>query len=102
MKFEQLTVFVSDHCPTCVDAVSIARSVQNRYPDLEVEIFDIDHEKPRSEVFAIPTYMIDDRIAFLGNPTDEDIERLLGKPTTETAIRSTDPFETPTPSPVRP
>ncbi len=98
MKFERLTVFVSDHCPTCVDAVSIARSVQNRYPDLDVEIFNIDHRKPRSEVFAIPTYMIDDRIAFLGNPTAEDIERLLGKPAADGVIRIANPFETPVPS----
>lgn len=94
MKFERLVVFVSDHCPTCPEALTTARSVQQRYPDLEVEIFNVDERKPRPEVFAVPTYMIDNHIAFLGNPSEEDIEKLLGRPT-DKAMRRVDPFETP-------
>ncbi len=56
----------------------VAEDVRKRFPSVEVEIFNVDRKKPRAEIFAVPTYMLDDRIAFLGNPTDEQIEDLFG------------------------
>jgi hypothetical protein len=77
MSRQLLTVYISDHCPSCIDAKDIARRVREQYPAIEVETFNVDRGRPRSEVFAVPTYMLDDRIVFLGNPTDEQIDRLL-------------------------
>ena len=77
MQVRRLVVFVSDHCPTCPDAREIARKVNERYPWLEVELFNVEEREPRDEVFAVPTYMLDEEIVFLGNPTDRQIEALL-------------------------
>jgi hypothetical protein len=77
MSRQVLTVYISDHCPSCIDAKDIARRVREQYPAVEVETFNVDRGRPRSEVFAVPTYMLDDRIVFLGNPTDEQIDQLL-------------------------
>ncbi len=78
MSDKRFVVYVSDHCPTCPDALMVAEDVRKRYPSVEVEIFNVDRKKPRAEIFAVPTYMLDDRIAFLGNPTDEQIDDLFG------------------------
>ncbi len=80
MNGKRFVVYVSDHCPTCPDALVVAEDVRTRYPSVKVEIFNVDRKKPRAEVFAVPTYMLDDRIAFLGNPTDQQIEGLFGHP----------------------
>ena len=75
---EPFVIYVSDHCPTCPEALLIADRVKKLYPSVDLAVFNVDHEKPRPEVFAVPTYMLADQIAFLGNPTDEQIEELLG------------------------
>ena len=74
---EPFVVYVSDHCPTCPVALLIVERVKQLYPSVEVTVFNVDRERPRPEVFAVPTYMLGDRIAFLGNPTDEQIEELF-------------------------
>ena len=84
MSLHVLTVFISDHCPSCADAKEIASQVRERYPAIDVETFNVDRRRPRTEVFAVPTYMLDDRIVFLGNPTDEQIDRLLNGSGSET------------------
>ena len=77
MQARRLIVFVSDHCPTCPDAVDIAKKVNERYSWLEVELFNVDEEEPQDDVFAVPTYMLDEKIVFLGNPSDEQIAELF-------------------------
>ena len=74
MQAKRLVVFVSAHCSTCPDAVNIARKVNEKYSWLEVELFNVDERKPRDEVFAVPTYMLDEEVGLLGNPSDEQIE----------------------------
>ena len=74
---EPFVVYVSDHCPTCPDALLIAERVKQLFPSVDVTVSNVDQERPHPEVFAVPTYMIGDRIAFLGNPTDEQIVELF-------------------------
>ena len=75
---EPFVVYVSDHCPTCPEALLIAERLKQLYPSVDVTVSNVDQERPHPEVFAVPTYMLGDRIAFLGNPTDEQIEELFG------------------------
>lgn len=77
MQSKRLVVFVSNHCPSCPDALEIAQRVRQRYPGVAVEIFNIDDDEPHPDVFAVPTYMLDDQVVSLGNPTDEQLEQLL-------------------------
>jgi len=73
----RLLVYFSSHCPTCPDSLEVVRRVRQRYPGIGVETFDVDREPPSGEVFAVPTYMFDGAVVFLGNPSDEEIDRLL-------------------------
>jgi hypothetical protein len=44
---------------------------------MEIELRDLNDERRPSQVFATPTYILDERTIFLGNPTrDELIQKL--------------------------
>ncbi len=47
----------------------------SRFPALGVELIDLDEagaEAPR-QVFAVPCYLVGDRVLYLGNPTESDL-----------------------------
>jgi hypothetical protein len=70
-----LKIFVTEHCSGCVEALRIAAEVTHGYPHLGVEVIDIgapDVIVPEA-VFATPTYMLDNRIVSLGNPSPAEV-----------------------------
>lgn len=72
-----LKIFVAAHCFGCSDvALEIAKKYTN---EVAVEIINIDeaHSDIPEEVFATPTYMLNNRIVSLGNPSPDDLERWL-------------------------
>ena len=77
MDAKRLTVWVSRHCPSCPEALVIANRLRHRYPSIEVKTLDVEEQPPDDEVFAVPTYILDGRVVFLGNPTDEQVDNLL-------------------------
>ena len=77
MDAKRLTVWVSRHCGSCPEARAIAERLKVRYPSIEVETLDVEERTPDAEVFAVPTYMLDGRVIFLGNPTQEELEQKL-------------------------
>lgn len=71
-----LAIYISDDCPTCAETKGLARAVSERYPDLDVNLINLSHsgvEWPE-KVFAVPTYVCDDRIIFLGNPSLKELD----------------------------
>jgi len=74
---EELTVFVSDHCFNCKESVVIAEEIKQKYPQIDVNIFNVDRVRPEVDIFAVPTYALNGEIIFLGNPTEQEIENLL-------------------------
>lgn len=75
----ELTVFVSDHCFNCKESLVIAEEIKQRYPDVAVKVFNVDNARPDVDIFAVPTYAFNGKVVFLGNPTDEEIDKLLGR-----------------------
>lgn len=73
----ELTVFVSDHCFNCKESLLIAEEIKQKYPHVAVKVFNVDHTKPDVDIFAVPTYALNGKVVFLGNPTDKEIENLL-------------------------
>jgi alanine dehydrogenase len=71
----RLKIFVAEDCPGCVEARAIATHIEQTYPNLYVEIIDINNDPTAvpEKVFATPTYILDDRVVSLGNPGLEDI-----------------------------
>jgi hypothetical protein len=70
-----LKIFVTEHCPGCGEAQRIAAWVAQDYPHLGVEVIDINTPEiivPET-VFATPTYILDNRIVSLGNPSPAEV-----------------------------
>lgn len=72
-----LKVFITENCSGCDEARRIAAHVEQDYPEIEVEVIDITDSQVAvpDAVFATPTYMLDDRIVSLGNPSSEQVAR---------------------------
>lgn len=70
-----LKIFVTEHCSGCVEALRIAAEVAQNYPQLRVEVIDLNAPEvviPET-VFATPTYMLNNRIVSLGNPGPAEV-----------------------------
>jgi hypothetical protein len=70
-----LKIFVTEHCPGCSEAQRIAARVARDFPHLDVEIIDLNAPEVSvpEVVFATPTYMLDNRIVSLGNPSPAQV-----------------------------
>lgn len=78
-----LKVFITENCPGCDEALKIAAYVEQDYPEITVEVIDIvDSQAVVPEaVFATPTFMLDDRIVSLGNPSSEQVAQWVDEVT---------------------
>jgi len=77
---DELTVFVSDYCFNCKESLVIAEEIKQKYPQVTVRVFNIDSGlRPDVDIFAVPTYALNGKVVFLGNPNDQQIQSLLGR-----------------------
>lgn len=70
----RLEVYVADFCYGCMEARALANEVSTQFPEIEVAIIDLNEpgaERPDA-VFAVPTYLLDGELLWLGNPPRED------------------------------
>jgi hypothetical protein len=72
-----LKIFVRDDCPGCLEAQQVAVQVEQDFPHLTVEIVNMTDPQASvpEAVFATPTYMLNDRIVSLGNPSPAEVAR---------------------------
>ncbi len=82
----RLEIYVADCCYGCTEARALADSISTRFPGLQVEVISLaapGTERPAS-VFAVPTYLLNGELLWLGNPRREDaiaeIQSILEKP----------------------
>ncbi len=62
----------------CERARKIANRVDTEFPNLAVEIVDVDAADPgREDVFAVPTFVLEDRVLSLGNPQESHLEEQI-------------------------
>lgn len=69
----KLDIYISDGCWACQEANHLAEAVSLRVPGATVELRDINASPRPEKVFATPTYVLDGRIIFLGNPSLEEL-----------------------------
>jgi len=75
-----LQIYVASHCPNCDEAVRLARVASRLFPRLLVEVVDLDQSPSEvAEVFAVPTYVLNGRVCFLGNPSEEELCQILAR-----------------------
>jgi len=71
-----LKIYISDDCWSCQETYRIIADISPQFPDVSIEVIDIANDRP-SNVFAVPTYIIDSRVVFLGNPTRAELGHKL-------------------------
>jgi thiol-disulfide isomerase/thioredoxin len=76
-----LKIFIAEHCPGCIEARSTATQIERDNPNFIVQLIDVEDTQANipEEVFATPTYMLNDRIISLGNPGPAEIARWVAE-----------------------
>jgi hypothetical protein len=74
----RLDVVVAPDCRGCDEARAVASEIQERFPDLRVNLVVLDGRRPPPErVVATPTYLLDGTVVSLGNPRLADLVRAI-------------------------
>lgn len=73
----KLHVYVREDCWTCAESHRIVAELAPQFPQLSVELIDIDTPNRPENVFAVPTYVLDGRIISLGNPYRDELRRKI-------------------------
>jgi hypothetical protein len=71
-----LHVYIADDCWSCQETRRIAAEAARQFPHLQIELRDMGQTRP-DDVFAVPTYVLNGRVIFLGNPTREELNQKL-------------------------
>lgn len=74
-----LKIYTMTHCPNCEDTRATAAVIARLVPEIKVELINLDDpsaEKP-SQVFSVPTYIMNGLVLALGNPYVEHLERSI-------------------------
>jgi hypothetical protein len=67
----QLKIFISNDCWSSEESHRIAAETQARFANVEVILIDLQSADRPPDVFATPTYVLDERVISLGNPRRE-------------------------------
>lgn len=73
----KLQVFVSDSCWTCEEAQRVVADISRDFPNVFFELVDIQNVERPAAVFAVPTYLLNGKVIFLGNPTRQELRNTL-------------------------
>jgi hypothetical protein len=71
----QVSIYVTAHCSNCGYAWQVADQIRGEYPHIAVTLVDLANpqEPVPDAVFATPTYLLDGRLWFLGNPSPDQV-----------------------------
>jgi len=76
MLTQTLHVYIADDCWSCQETRRIVADIAPKFPQLTVELREMGENIP-DDVFAVPTYVLNGRVIFLGNPTREELKQKL-------------------------
>jgi glutaredoxin len=72
-----LQVYVQEGCWSCVESRRIAAKIGPQFPQVIVEVVNLSSGSPPDNIFAVPAYVLDGRLIFLGNPYLDDLHEKL-------------------------
>jgi hypothetical protein len=76
---QTLQIYISDNCSTCLETKNLVDIIKKRFTKLDVDLINLSHPGVHSpdKVFAVPTYIYNDRVIFLGNPSIQELDAYL-------------------------
>ena len=72
-----LKVFVEEDCWSCSESRRIVEELAPQFPQVAIELIDLTTHGRPDDVFAVPTYKLNDKIISLGNPYLQDLRRKI-------------------------
>ncbi len=77
----QLWIYIQAHCYTCEHSKVLAKQLQAEFPTVSIELVDFADPQQRrhTQVFATPTFVLNNEVVSLGNPELEKMRYLLNK-----------------------
>jgi len=81
-----LRVYIARHCPASTYSIELAQQVAALFPLAEVLVTDVDDagwgtEQERQAILFTPSYFLNGRPIYWGNPAREDLVRRLRQAT---------------------
>jgi hypothetical protein len=73
----ELHVYITEDCWSCAEAKRIVAEIRPLFPSMEIEVRDVNDQRRPSQVFATPTYILNGRTIYLGNPTQDELAQKL-------------------------
>ena len=73
----KLQVYIREDCWTCAESRRIVAEIAPQFPQLAVELVDVEAPNRPQNVFAVPTYVLDGRVISLGNPYRDELRRKI-------------------------
>ena len=72
----KLQIYITEGCPICEETKRLANDIAHRYPNFVVDLINLDDLATicPENVFAVPTFVCDDRVIFLGNPSISELD----------------------------
>ena len=74
-------IFIVTGCRGCQQTLALADWLRQEAPRLVVKVVDLalDPDASSGKVFAVPTYVYDNRQIFIGNPSKEELSNWVVK-----------------------
>lgn len=75
----RLGIVVTDDCTNCEVSRRLAAEMSRRYPSLQIDLINLSDPDTicPEDVFAVPTFLYNDRLIFLGNPSQQELDAFL-------------------------
>ncbi len=73
----KLQVYIAQDCWSCQETERIVAEIQKRFPEVFCELVDSGRTPLPDNVFAVPTYVLNGRVIFLGNPSEAELGQCL-------------------------
>ncbi|RME48058.1 MAG: hypothetical protein D6796_06830, partial [Caldilineae bacterium] len=70
-----LKVYITDDCPTCQETKDLVAMLQEIFPNLQIDLLNLSNPNTiyPDSVFATPTFALNGRTIFLGNPSPAEM-----------------------------
>ncbi len=77
----RLEAYIADCCYGCDETRKLMSQLSAQFPELDVVVINLAEPgvKPPAAVFAVPTYLLDGKVLWMGNPRRGDAFQYISK-----------------------
>jgi alkyl hydroperoxide reductase subunit AhpF len=73
----KLEVYISKGCWNCDESQRIVADMRAQFPKMNIRLHDMTDDELPGNVFAVPTYVLNGRVLYVGNPRPDELKARL-------------------------